>query len=126
MHDTPGGRPAIGEVYVLGVDPDAHGGGLGRALTTAGLTHLRSRGLDQVMLYVDDTNTAAMALYQRLGFARWCAHVEYRARADAGNPAPGADSSQNRQSPLGSRSSDWQGLFILRSLHPGEPATSPP
>jgi len=77
VHDTPGGRP-IGEVYVLGVDPDAHRGGLGRALTTAGLTHLRSRGLDRVMLYVDDTNAAAMALYQRLGFARWCAHVEYR------------------------------------------------
>ena len=41
----------IGEVYVLGLDPRAHGLGLGRALTVAGLRYLRARGLDQVMLY---------------------------------------------------------------------------
>ena len=63
---------------MLGVEPTAHGGGLGRALTTAGLAHLRDkRGLDRVMLYVDDSNTGAVALYERLGFARWSAHVNY-------------------------------------------------
>lgn len=75
VHD---GTPPIGEVYVLGVDPDAHGQGLGAALAVAGLRYLRERGLDRVMLYVEESNVAALTLYRRLGFAHWAAHVLYR------------------------------------------------
>ncbi|GAA1896909.1 mycothiol synthase [Asanoa iriomotensis] len=68
----------IGEVYVVGVDPDAHGRGLGAALTVAGLRHLRGAGLDQAMLYVDESNTPAVRLYTGLGFAVWSTDVSYR------------------------------------------------
>ncbi len=68
----------LGEVYVVGVDPDAHGGGLGKALTAAGLRYLRDRGLPEVLLYVDEENTAAISMYQHLGFTRWRADAMYR------------------------------------------------
>jgi mycothiol synthase len=68
----------LGEVYVVGVDPDAHGGGIGRALTLAGLRYLHERGLGQVMLYADEDNAAAVGMYQNLGFARWHTDVMYR------------------------------------------------
>ena len=68
----------IGEVYVVGVDPSWEGRGLGRALTVAGLQHLRSLGLAQAMLYVDATNTPAIGLYSSLGFAQSDTDVLYR------------------------------------------------
>lgn len=68
----------IGEVYVVAVDPDERGSGLGRALTLAGLHHLRLLDLDQAMLYVDASNTTAITLYEGLGFARWDMDVLYQ------------------------------------------------
>ncbi len=69
---------AVGEVYVVGVDPAAQGIGLGPALTRIGLAHLRQRGLSQAMLYVDEVNTNAVRVYERLGFTRWATDVSYR------------------------------------------------
>ncbi|MFB4308665.1 mycothiol synthase [Actinomadura sp. GTD37] len=67
----------IGEVYVVGVDPDAQGLGLGRALTLKGLHHLRDNGMEQIMLYVDESNVAAVRLYETLGFTRYAVDVMY-------------------------------------------------
>ncbi|MGH3695262.1 MAG: mycothiol synthase [Pseudonocardiaceae bacterium] len=67
----------LGEVYVLAVDPDAQGTGLGSALTVAGLAHLRDRGAPEAMLYVDADNVAALRTYQKLGFAHHHTDVEF-------------------------------------------------
>lgn len=72
-------EPPIGEVYVVGVDPDQAGGGLGRALTVRGLEHLREAGLDDVLLYVDEDNPRAVRMYENLGFRSYAVDVTYLA-----------------------------------------------
>jgi mycothiol synthase len=59
----------LGEIYVIAVDPDRQGAGLGRALVVAGLASMHERGVRTGMLFVDGANTAAVALYRTLGFA---------------------------------------------------------
>lgn len=75
VHDT-GGEP-LGEVYAVGVAPEHQGTGLGRALTAAGVNHLARLGLTEVVLYVDGENTAAVRLYEKLGFRPWHLDVMY-------------------------------------------------
>jgi mycothiol synthase len=82
VHQPQDGAPPIGEVYVVGVDPGQQGGGLGKALTLAGLAHLRRLGLAEVMLYVDEDNTAAVRMYTALGFEPWSTDVMYRRAGD--------------------------------------------
>ena len=73
VHDS-----ETGEVYVVGVDPAEQGSGLGRALTLTGLRYLRDdRELAEVMLYVDETNRAAVRMYERLGFTLAATDVMY-------------------------------------------------
>ena len=70
----------LGEVYVIGVDPDAAGGGLGKALLYAGLRHLRSAGDTDVELYVESDHPTAIGLYRGAGFTERSRDVLYEAR----------------------------------------------
>ncbi len=72
------GPDPVGEIYVLGIDPDAQGLRLGTALTDLGLAHLRRQGLGSVLLYVEDDNEAAVRLYEGRGFRRFAVDVSWR------------------------------------------------
>ena len=60
--------PLLGEIYVIAVHPSFTGRGLGSAITVAGLNYLSNAGAEVGMLFVDSTNTAAIAMYNALGF----------------------------------------------------------
>lgn len=68
----------VGEVYVIGVDPElGRGLHLGTALMLAGLRHLRARGVRTVLLYVEESNARALSIYARLGFTRHSVDVTF-------------------------------------------------
>ncbi|MEP9382431.1 mycothiol synthase [Nocardioides sp. KR10-350] len=84
FHWTKRHSETLGEVYVVGISPDAQGRGLGRYLTLAGLHHLAARsddrpGVDEIHLYVEADNEPAVRLYSGLGFthAQADTHVQY-------------------------------------------------
>ena len=81
-HDALGER-GLGEVYVLGVDPDAQGRGLAKALLLTGLAHLRDAGDDVVELYVEADQPGPVGLYRTYGFTEASRDVMY-AGPDAG------------------------------------------
>ena len=67
---SPPADVAMGEIYVIAVDPDFRGQGIGEPLTLAGLDYLHGRGPRVGMLYVESDNRAANTVYERLGFQR--------------------------------------------------------
>jgi mycothiol synthase len=77
VHPAEGDTPALGEVYIVGVDAVAQGRGLGRLLTLAGIQYLQDRGLAEVELYVEGDNKAALNTYGKLGFSQYAVDVAY-------------------------------------------------
>jgi ribosomal protein S18 acetylase RimI-like enzyme len=59
-----------GEIYMLAVDPDAQGRGVGTALTQAGVDMIRDAGFPIALVGTggDPGHAAARATYRRAGF----------------------------------------------------------
>ena len=80
---------------MIAVDPDFAGHGLGKQLTLAGLDHSPSAASTTAMLYVDADNTAAVAMYERLGFhvhsstKAFCRTLSSRPAAESTPQPPG-------------------------------------
>jgi len=58
----------FGEIYVISVHPKFQGRNLGRVMVTQGLAALRKKGVNDAVLFVDESNTGARQLYESLGF----------------------------------------------------------
>jgi len=58
----------IGEIYQIAVDPDFQGQGLGRKMIICAENYLISKGLKNLILYVDESNSSALKFYSRIGF----------------------------------------------------------
>jgi mycothiol synthase len=80
VNETDHGHEAIGEIYVLAVDPVYKGHGIGKDLTVTGLNYLKYQGLSSAMLYVGVENKAALNLYKYLGFSEFGRDVMYKGR----------------------------------------------
>jgi ribosomal protein S18 acetylase RimI-like enzyme len=77
---TPGLECYLAELYVV---PERRGGGMGRALMDAVLERARARGADHIELNTDETDTAACALYESLGFAGTAYYYERELRQES-------------------------------------------
>lgn len=75
----------VGEIYVIGTAPERRGLGLGRFILSDALGHLRDRGARIAAIYVDESNGAAVALYDSAGFHHHHVDVCYTRSIAAGD-----------------------------------------
>jgi ribosomal-protein-alanine acetyltransferase len=73
-----------GRVYSLAVDPGSRGQGIGEKLMREMIEQLRQRDVRRVYLEVEASNTGAIHLYERLGFASIGTLPDYYGEGRAG------------------------------------------
>lgn len=63
----------MGEIYILAVDPDWQGQGIGKLLIDHGITEMRRAGMSIAMVETGDDpgHAPSRAAYERSGFERW-------------------------------------------------------
>jgi mycothiol synthase len=74
--------PPRGQIFMLGVDPEYRGRGMGRTILLAGIAHLIGKGTQVIELMVDSQNHTARALYESIGFKERSATVWYEKTLD--------------------------------------------
>ena len=82
MHAAHPSGLRMGEVHVIGVDPDVHARGVGRALLLEGMRRMLDRGAEAIELYVESDNEKALPLYRNVGFSRTVVHVSFQPPED--------------------------------------------
>jgi len=70
----------MGEIYIVGVDPDAQGRGIARALIEFGVDWMKKQGLKMCIIQtgMDSGHAPARATYEKLGFDMWPAAQFYK------------------------------------------------
>ena len=72
-----GANERKGQIFMLGVDPDYRGRGIGKGVLLAGLSYLKSEGFQVAELTVDNRNKEACSLYRSIGFKVWASTLWY-------------------------------------------------
>ena len=80
-------RGRTSRIAAMGVAPELRGQGMGRRIMGEAIDDARSRGDRAVLLEVIEQNTAALRLYESLGFRTQRRLVGYRRDAGAATPA---------------------------------------
>lgn len=70
----------------IAVDPGYRRKGIGRALTRRALDHARAKGVDEIWLHVRDDNSAAIKLYESLGFVERARRTTWQGHTDINLP----------------------------------------
>lgn len=76
-----------GEIYRIGVDPRFQGRGIGRGMVIAGFHHMAANhAVRRGVLWVDESNVAAVRLYERLGLETESRNGEFARTEQGGQP----------------------------------------
>ena len=79
----------VGEIYVIGTIPEMRGSGAGRYLLGRAMERLNERQVRVAAIYVDESNRAALGLYESSGFHHHHVDVSYSLDLAADRPRGG-------------------------------------